>query len=124
MSDLLNKVSGHLATSTSRRGFLATAGKLTLGVGAAAAGVKGITGASASGTCCTNICNYSPQGYNVCTGSGYCYGNNPFCCHNQDGYYACYPCVFCNGACGCSNPVTVCYTFAGPFPSCTYAPAA
>jgi hypothetical protein len=101
MDSLMNKITGRLASTSSRRGFLGFLGKLALGGVAAGAGLAlggGGVALAAGLLCCTGtLCsttNGCPSGTHhgytwYCCTSGQCRPRACNDCYNSSGGYVC-----------------------------------
>ncbi len=70
MNRLINKLSEYLAAPKSRRGFIRTISRVTVGVSAVAAGIAlgtGVASASPDLTCCTSTDPVQHQNEHLCS---------------------------------------------------------
>ncbi len=92
MNRLINKLSEYLAAPKSRRGFIRTISRVTVGVSAVAAGIAlgtGVASASPDLTCCTSTDPVQHQNEHLCSPP-----NNGFACPYgtfQHGSWTCCP---------------------------------
>jgi len=107
MTELAEKAVTMVERRLSRRGFLATCGKLTLGLGMAVLGVAG-TARRAEAVCCpspscdTSISYPCPPGGAGCPSGCASFGIPPECC-DGDVLHRCHQCI-CGGAtCYCEE---------------------
>jgi hypothetical protein len=104
---IIGKVSGRLAQGSSRRGFLATLGKLVVGTAAVAGGVALGPGAALASLGCCSGTDCQSLGYYGCPPSS-CVGYTWYCCANYDcssrqtACNDCYSGADCNGAYQCT----------------------
>jgi hypothetical protein len=108
MTGLAERSVAVVESRLSRRGFLATCGKLTLGLGMAMLGLAYGT-RSALAACCPGISCDSAHSHPCPPGGAGCptgcsQGNPTQCCDVGGFWHICWPCI-CNGAsCHCEEP--------------------